>query len=142
MVYRADAGGVYAADLAGAGLGSAVLLGLLYLVPPESALRVVAGSGVTAALLAASVLAASAIRWHIASLAGVGLLILLPGEWLRIEPGPYKPLSQALQVQGARLIAERTSPMGRISVVETPRVPLRYAPGLSPHSTAAPPTQL
>ena len=63
-----------------------------------------------AALLAASLLAASAIKWHITSLAGIGLLILLPGEWLRIEPGPYKPLSQALQVQGARLIAERSSP--------------------------------
>jgi spermidine synthase len=142
IVYRANAGRIYAADLAGAGLGSAVLLGLLYLVPPESALRVVAGSGLAAALLAASVLAASAIRWQIASLAGIGLLILLPGEWLRIEPGPYKPLSQALQVQGTRLIAERSSPMGRISVVESARVPLRHAPGLSLHSTAEPPTQL
>src|SRR6202165_3209200 len=131
IVYRARAGRIYAADLAGAGLGSAGLLGLLYLVPPDSALRVVAGSGLAAALLAAGVLAASAIRWHVASLAGIGFVLLLARHGLALQPGPYKPLSQALQGAGARLIPGRPQRRGRMSVVERARVPLRYAPGLS-----------
>jgi hypothetical protein len=39
-------------------------------------------------------------------------------------------------------VAERSGPLGRVTVIESPLVPLRYAPGLSLTSTSEPPEQL
>jgi len=74
-----------------------------------------------------------------------GLLILLPGEWLRIEPGPYKPPESG--AAGAGVPGSSPNAAARwaaFPVVEKARAecPLRYAPGLSLNSTAEPPTQL
>ena len=48
----------------------------------------------------------------------------------------------ALRVPGARIIEERSSPLGLISVVESPTIPFRHAPGLSLNNTVEPPLQL
>ncbi|MGZ8255503.1 MAG: spermidine synthase, partial [Burkholderiaceae bacterium] len=53
-----------------------------------------------------------------------------------------KGLSQTLRVPQARVVAERSSPLGLVSVVESPGTPLRHAPGLSLNATAEPPPQL
>jgi hypothetical protein len=66
----------------------------------------------------------------------------LPATWLKPNSSPYKGLSLALTVPGTRVIAERSGPLGRLSVVESPIVPLRYAPGLSLATRLAPPEQL
>ncbi len=55
---------------------------------------------------------------------------------------PYKGLSQALQVKDSRVIAQRSSPLGLLSVLESPTIPLRHAPGLSLNATTEPPAQL
>src|SRR4029077_20992879 len=47
----------------------------------------------------------------------------------------------ALTVPGTRVVAERSGPLGRLNVIESPSVPLRYAPGLSLAPTLAPPEQ-
>ncbi|MEX0696317.1 MAG: hypothetical protein WD099_02125, partial [Dongiaceae bacterium] len=65
-----------------------------------------------------------------------------PADWLRPLPSPYKGLSLALSVPDARVIAERSSPLGLLSVVESPTVPFRHAPGLSLTATTEPPPQL
>ena len=57
-------------------------------------------------------------------------------------PSPYKGLSLALTVPETRIIAERSGPLGRVSVIESPGVPLRHAPGLSLAARLAPPAQL
>ena len=57
-------------------------------------------------------------------------------------PSPYKQMSLALNVPGARIIAERTGPLGRLSVIENRDVPLRHAPGLSLATKLTPPEQL
>jgi len=57
-------------------------------------------------------------------------------------PSPYKGLSLALTTPETRVIAERTGPLGRLSVIESPGVPLRHAPGLSLATRLAPPEQL
>lgn len=142
VAHRARAGRIYAADLAGAGLGSTLILGALYLVPPEDALRLLAAAGFAAAAIARVELRGAGRGWLAASLAGVLLLAALPGAWLRPEPGPYKSLSQALRVSGTRIVTERSSPLGRVTVIESPQVPLRHAPGLSLTSVSEPPPQL
>jgi hypothetical protein len=77
-----------------------------------------------------------------ATAVGLVLTLLVPAAWLRPEPGPYKALSQALQVGGTRVLHGSSGLLGRVTVVESPRVPLRYAPGLSLTSTSEPPPQL
>ena len=48
----------------------------------------------------------------------------------------------ALRVPDARIIDERSSPLGLISVVESPTIPFRHAPGLSLNNTVELPPQL
>jgi spermidine synthase len=65
-----------------------------------------------------------------------------PASWLEPRPSPYKGLRVALTAPGARVLAERSSPLGLLTVVESPLVPFRHAPGLSLGNTIEPPPQL
>ena len=130
MVFGNRLSRVYAADLAGAGVGAAASVGILYLVPPERALDLVCGLGAVAGALAVwsprsrgrrPLLVLSGV---VAVLAGFGVT----GE-LRISP--FKPLPQALRVTGAELVETRSGPLGMVSAVENREVPFRSAPGLS-----------
>jgi hypothetical protein len=142
MLFQRRAGRVYAADLIGAGAGGILIVVALYLVTPHAALKLLAGGGFVAAVIAWLELRARDFRWLAAGIAGLSIAVAIPAAWLKPEPGPYKSLSQALRVNDARVVAERSSPMGRVSVIESPRVPLRHAPGLSLMSTSEPPPQL
>lgn len=142
IAFRGCAGRVYAADLVGAGMGSVVLLGLLYWLWPEQLLRIIAAAGFVAMCLGALELRARPVVWVGAAVIGLAATLAIPAALLRFEPGPYKGLSQALLVDGTRITLERSSPLGRVSVIESPRVPLRSAPGLSLSSTSEPPDQL
>jgi hypothetical protein len=143
IAFRDGAGRIYAADLVGAGLGSVVLLGLLYRLWPEELLRIIAATGFVATGLGALELRrARPGVWLGAAAVGLSAAIAVPTALLRFESGPYKGLSQALLVAGTRVKLERSSPLGRVSVIESPRVPLRSAPGLSLSSTSEPPDQL
>jgi len=133
---------IYAADLCGAGIGAGVTAGLLFRVPPLTALVIVAGSGVAAAVVAAfrwqvrrrRLLAVAALVWLI--LAGIGAM-----RWETLTINAYKPLAQTLRMPGTRLIYERHHPMGWFSAVQSPTIPFRYAPGLSLKSDAPIPDQ-
>jgi hypothetical protein len=72
--------------------------------------------------------------------AGVTALTASPAGTVR--PSQYKELSQLLEVMGTRVLAEASSPLGFVSVVDSPRVPFRYAPGLSLSAPREPPPQL
>jgi len=50
----------------------------------------------------------------------------------------YKDLSQALRISGTKILEERTSPLGMLSVVQSPTIPFRYVPGLSMVSDTEP----
>lgn len=136
------AGRVYGADLAGAGLGSVAVLALLYVLPVEGAIKLVGCTGLAAALVALLERRSRDRRAAIAAALALAIVASVPGVWLRPEPGPYKALSQALRVEGTRVMAERSSPLGRIDVLESPRVPLRHAPGSSLMAAGEPPAQL
>ena len=136
---------VYAADLAGAGAGALGIVAALSWLHPVACLGLVASLGVLAAGCAA---AASPRRgWRAAALALVAIGAALPvlptgGPWLTLRVSPYKGLSAALEVPGARVVAERSGPLGLLHVVESPAVPFRHAPGLSLGAPAEPPEQL
>jgi hypothetical protein len=142
LTFRRRAGRVYAADLAGAGLGCLAVLGLLHRLPPEDVFRVVAATAFLAAAVGALELRARPALFSALAALGLCACALLPRALLAFQPGPYKGLSQALRVPGTRVVLERTSPLGRVTVVESPRVPLRLAPGLSIRSPHEPPPQL
>ncbi len=133
-----DAPRLYAADILGAGLGGLAVIGLLWLLPPMRALVAIGAAGLVAAGLAWGPRHKGA--W--AFLAAAGLVALTPAGWLPLKPSEYKDLSQTLKVTGTRVVAEVSSPLGVITVVESPRVPFRHAPGLSLSVDAEPPAQL
>ena len=134
---------IYALDLLGAGLGALGIILALYLLFPSEVLKLVAALGLLAALVAA--LQGSGTNRRLAVIS-VTLLIMatlaLPNSWLSLRLSEYKALSQTLQIKGAKLLEERSSPLGLISIVESPEVPLRLAPGLSLNNRQEPPVQL
>jgi hypothetical protein len=139
--YRARLSRIYAADLMGAGLGSIGILVLLFALRPLQSLTVIGLLGTGAALLAVWELRQRlSVAWLLLPLAAA--LLLLPASWSTPEMSPYKGLSQMLLVKDTRIIAERSSPLGLLSVVESPTVPLRHVPGMSLSATAEPPDQL
>ncbi|MFN3842888.1 MAG: spermidine synthase [Rehaibacterium terrae] len=133
---------LYGADLFGAGLGAALAIGLLFLLPLPQALAAVAALGLVAAGLAA--LAGARRLRRLAGLAALGVLLaaVLDGTALQPSLNEYKGLAQALRLRDAAVIDQRHSPYGWLAVVESPTVPLRHAPGLSLHNSQEPPPQL
>ena len=69
-------------------------------------------------------------------MAAAGLTALLP------HVSQYTGLPMALRVPDARIVEERSSPMGLVSLVESPTIPFRRAPGLSLANLQEPPEQL
>ena len=65
-----------------------------------------------------------------------------PDPLLALRPSAYKGLSMRLNIPETRVVATRSSPLGRIDVVRSPAVPFRHAPGISLTATVAPPEQL
>jgi spermidine synthase len=139
--YRGALARIYSVDILGAGAGSLGVVALLFVLAPFDALKWIGALGCVAAAVA-WLECGGPRRWPAAALLALaGLPWLLPPAWLAPRMSPYKELSQTLRVPGARVVAERASPLGLVSVVESPRVPLRHAPGLSLAATSEPPPQ-
>jgi hypothetical protein len=142
MHYAERLSRVYAADLIGAGAGSLGVILVLYLWFPLAALQVLGLLAVLGFLVAQWELGHRHPGWQVSGL-GVALLIAVaPAHWASLTLSPYKSLSQMLLIPGAKILQERSSPLGLISVLESPEVPLRHGPGLSLHAGLEPPPQL
>ncbi|GAB3346670.1 spermine/spermidine synthase domain-containing protein [Lysobacter tyrosinilyticus] len=129
---------LYGADLLGAGAGAVLAVTLLWL-PVERAVVLAAACGV---LAAAAIAPRSAVH-ALALVLTTGLLTaLLATRALAPAVNEYKGLAKNLLLPGARVVAERHGPYGWLTVVDSPRVPLRHAPGLSLANTQEPPPQL
>ncbi|WP_376741504.1 spermidine synthase, partial [Sinorhizobium psoraleae] len=105
----------------------------------------VAALGFAAAALAATGMARR--RWLAAGCLGLAAAVIavwLPPSLTVTGPhmSEYKGLRMALEVPNARVVEERSSPLGLLTVVESPTVPFRYAPGLSLANVQEPPAQL
>jgi SAM-dependent methyltransferase len=134
---------IYSFDLLGAASGCLLIVLLLFLLPPLAALRLVGLLGLAAAALAV---------WHfrlrpgwllpVLAIIAIAITMALPSSWTELRISPYKSLRQTLLIPEARVVEERSSPLGLLTVVESPRVPFRHAPGLSLNVVQEPPPQL
>ncbi|HSM68986.1 MAG TPA: hypothetical protein VK830_04665, partial [Xanthomonadales bacterium] len=133
---------IYFFDLLGAGLGALLIIACLFLLLPQKALLALALLPLFASGLVGRPqpygrpLLVAQGAWLLA------LLFLLAMEPLPLRVSPYKELSQALQVVGSSVVGEYSSPLGQLTVVESPRIPFRHAPGLSMAATQVPGDQL
>ena len=142
VVFRHRLSRVYAADLAGAGVGAAASVGVLYLVPAERALDFVCGLGAVAGALAVGGSGWSPRRRALLLLCGAVLVLAGFGVTGELRISPFKPLPQALRITGAELVETRSGPLGMVSAVENRKVPFRSAPGLSLLALAPVPEQV
>ena len=133
---------IYAADLIGAGFGSLCIVLMLFVVFPTTALRLLSVLGICAALLAVwETELKSRVVWLLL-LCLVIIPVVIPETLIQLSASPYKDLNQALRVTGTRIVEQRSSPLGVVSVVESSKIPLRHAPGLSLNAKTEPPEQL
>ena len=132
---------LYGADLAGAGSGALLALGLSWLAPVGVA---VALAVMLAPIAAALVVSGRTARVTIgcACVTLLALAALASTHALTPPVNEFKGLAKALHVRDARVIAERHSPYGWLAVLASPRVPLRQAPGLSLANAQEPAPQL
>ena len=133
---------IYAMDLVGAGVGSLGVVLLLFTAMPNDAVRYLALVGMAAALIAWFELRGGNKLWVWISVAAALLLAFIAGPWLQLKVSPYKSLPQTLNISGTRVLSQKSSPLGLISVVQSNEVPFRFAPGLSLLATQTPPPQL
>ena len=139
--FRGALARIYSVDILGAGAGSLGVVALLFVLAPFDALKWIGVLGCVAAAVG-WLECGGPRRWPAALLLALaGLPWLLPPAWLAPRMSPYKELPQTLRIPEARVVAQRSSPLGLISVVESPRVPLRHAPGLALTATTEPPPQ-
>ncbi|SDB99108.1 hypothetical protein SAMN05444679_10120 [Variovorax sp. CF079] len=140
--FRGKLARIYSFDILGAGAGSLGIVALLFVLSPAEALKLISALGFAAAAVA-WLECGRPRRWPaLLPMLPAALLLLLPAVWIAPAMSPYKELSQTLRIPEARVIEERSSPLGLVSVLESPRIPLRHAPGLSLNATAEPPPQL
>ena len=136
---------IYKFDLLGAGFGALAIVAVLLVMRPETALKCIGGLGFLASALFVSSLPTVRLKaWKITGLLFGGILFaaLWPQSALSPAMSSYKGLALALLVPDAEIVAERSSPLGLLTVVESPTIPFRYAPGLSLNCPHVPPEQL
>ncbi len=140
--FSQNASRTYAADLIGAGMGSLVIIGSLYLMFPMSALKTISFTGFLAAATAWWELRMKS-KLALAGILSAGVAVLMvPGKWVELSISPYKGLPQLMHISGTRILKEKSGPLGLITVVESAKIPLRSAPGLSLTARTEPPPQL
>jgi len=132
---------VYCFDLLGAGIGAMAAIAALFLFMPMTSLSAIAILGLFTALVAMLELK-SGNRWQRIALLMAIALIAVSTYGLELKLSQFKGLSQALSVQGAAQMDNRSSPLGLLTTVESPGVPFRHAPGLSLNAPGEPPEQL
>ena len=120
---------MYGASLVGAGLGVATAVGSLWVLEPTRAVAIpgfLAAVGALFAARGARHARSPALAAIVVAIAAAGFAFRPP--W-RLHLLPYKGLPQVLAYPGARVVAERTSPLGWVLAVEAPA--FRHVPGLS-----------
>ena len=135
---------IYFFDLFGAGAGALATIVALFLLPPQGVLMLLAllPLGASALLVLSRV---SKLRKGLVFIHGaivLALFFVAPKSLFDLQISPFKGLSQTLEVVGTKTLAEFSSPLGYLSVVESASVPFREAPGLSFNTVSMVPEQL
>ncbi len=132
---------IYSFDLIGAGIGALSIIGLLFIVPPNTALQVIAAMGLLSAAVAWLEYGARS-QWQALVLSIATIVMLSPVAGFSLQVSQFKGLNQALQVLNTEKLDQRSSPLGWLTTVASPSVPFRHAPGLSLNSPGSIPEQL
>lgn len=138
---RKDISRIYFFDLLGAGLGAVLIIGTLFVLIPQNALLLLMTLPLIASLMmgirstARTPLMLIQVAWLTLLVAGI------PQNQLGLRISDYKGLSQAMQVIDSRVLKVSSSPLGLLTVVDSPTVPVRHAPGLSFNTRHIPPGQ-
>lgn len=124
---------LYCCDLLGGAAGSLGIIGLLYLYQPLTCLGFLSIPGLIAAALVTLDSASPGRRLRAAGWLAVAVIVVLiwPANSAKLRLSEYKGLAGALRVPGAKIVAERSGPLGWLAVVASPQVPFRYVPGMS-----------
>ena len=133
-------GRVYFWNLLGSAAGALGIVFVLSWLSPMGNLAAVSSLGLGAAALGRPGRRAAAVLGL--AVLGAAAWALAPDDWTRLKIAEHKGLAVALNVLGAEVLEERFGPLGLVSLVESPAVPFRHAPGLSLTSPALPPRQL
>ena len=133
---------IYFFDMLGAGLGAMLIIGLLFLLSVQNALIMLAILALLASVLMGLASTARKPLIAIQLICLATLLFGLPQDWLALRISEYKGLNQTLQVVDSNILKVSSSPLGLLTVVESPQIPFRYAPGLSLNTRFEPPEQL
>ncbi|MCH8300673.1 MAG: hypothetical protein IIC39_09060 [Candidatus Marinimicrobia bacterium] len=131
-------GNLYFVNLIGSATGTLLIVPLMFILPVEQ--LPIAVSALSIIGVAATYTLGKRKEWAY-------ILIPLFGIWItysmvspfELNISEYKGLSRSLELPGARSIYESDSPLGRLSVVESPVI--RIAPGLSTAFTGTIPPQ-
>lgn len=136
-------GRIYSFDMVGAGVGAILVIVALFFFRAETCVKLVLALGFIAAGLAGLRDRSNVVRRRAKSLLVLAVLsfFAVPQTWIAPKASEYKSLPQTLLLPDAKVVKERSSPLGFISVVESPTVPFRHIPGLSLNSTQSPPEQ-
>ncbi len=139
-----ETGRIYAYNLIGSAAGALGIVGALFLISPQDALRLVAVMGF---LSAATIVLDQRLILRFAVVTGCAVLAIMtwavaPETWFALRISEYKQLPSALNMTGARVLSERSGPLGLLTVIESPEVPFRFVPGLSLNAPTTPPDQL
>lgn len=136
-------GRIYSFDMVGAGVGAILVIGILFFFRAETCVKLVLALGFVAAGLAGLDDPSTVVRRCAKSMFILAVLFFfaVPQSWIAPKASEYKTLPQTLLLPDAKIVVERSSPLGFISVVESPTVPFRHIPGLSLNSTQSPPEQ-
>ncbi len=143
-VFPHHIGRIYRYDMMGAGTGALGIVAMLFWLFPPAALRLTGVLGFLAASLASYQEPGVKRLWRSpAYLVAAALLYwAIPGSWTALRLSEYKELEQALLIPGTEVVHEASSPLGLLTVIRSPVIPLRYAPGLSLNDIVEPPPQL
>jgi hypothetical protein len=138
-------------DLLGAGVGSMGMIILLFYVFPVTALQLVAISALFAVIIAIyesggysiqSFGQSNTVKLLFLLTIISGVILINSTTYWQLQISPYKDLSKTLNISGTKLIKQQSSPLGLLSLVESPQIPFRFAPGLSLYNSQEPPEQL
>lgn len=135
---------IYLFDLLGAGLGAMLITAALFRLSPQYALLILAMLALGGSALVA-VSSARQVRRALFGLQAVtfaAVLFVAPRGWLDLRVSEFKGLNQTIQVVDTRVLEVRSSPLALLTVVTSPTIPFRHAPGLSFAARSAPPEQL
>ncbi len=135
---------IYRYNLMGSGAGALGIVLVLFVLFPPDALRLVAGLGIAAAALVCLDDGLGRRPWAalVFSVLALVFAVLIPRSWTALRMSEYKGLSMALQVPGAEVLSEQSSPLALSTVVRMSDIPFRHVPGLSLNSAVEPPPQL